>query len=323
MEYRNVGRTGVKVSKVCLGTMAFGGPADEAESARMFERAIELGVNFVDTANVYNQGASEEILGGLMRGRRDELVIVSKVHGRMGDDVNARGASRRHIVSAVEQTLRRLGTDRLDFYLLHRFDNETAIEETLSAFDDLIARGLILYCGASNWAAWQTMKALGIADARGFDRFALIEPMYNIVKRQAEVEILPLARAEGLGVIPYSPLGGGLLTGRYRSDEGAAAGRLVENPMYAKRYGLPEYHRIADDFVALARSEGVHPATLAVAWCASHPGVTAPIVGARSLEQLEPSLAAAAFEMTPELRSAITAVTPEVAPAHDRREEVA
>lgn len=321
MEYRNVGRTGVKVSSLCLGTMSFGGPADEAESARMFERALEAGINFIDTANIYNDGASEEILGRLMRGRRDELVVVSKVHGRMGEDVNAGGASRRHIVAAVEQTLKRLGTDRLDFYLLHRFDAETAIEETLSAFDELIRRGLILYCGASNWSAWQTMKALGIADARGFQPFTLLEPMYNLVKRQAEVEILPLAQSEGLGVISYSPLAAGLLAGGYGVGKRPASGRLVENQMYMKRYGIGDYYEIADRFVALARERGVHPATLAVAWTMAHPGVTAPIIGARDVEQLEPSLAAADFDLTPELRAEVTALTPEVPLAHDRREE--
>ncbi|MBX3142845.1 MAG: aldo/keto reductase [Trueperaceae bacterium] len=322
MEYRNIGRTGVKVSSLCLGTMSFGGPADEAESGRMFERALEVGVNFIDTANVYNNGVSEEILGRLMRGRRDELVVVSKVHGRMGTGVHAGGASRRHIVAAVEQTLKRLGTDRLDFYLLHKFDNETSIDETLSAFDELIRRGLILYCGASNWSAWQTMKALGISGARGYQPFTLLEPMYNLLKRQAEVEILPLAQSEGLGVISYSPLAAGLLAGGYGVGKRPASGRLVENQMYMKRYGVDDYYEIADRFVALAQERGVHPATLAVAWTMAHPGVTAPIIGARDVAQLEPSLAAASFEMTPELWAEVSALTPEVPLAHDRREEV-
>lgn len=321
MEYRNVGRTGVKVSRLCLGTMSFGGPADETESARMFERALELGVNFIDTANVYNQGVSEEILGRLMRGRRDDLVVVSKVHGRMGTGVNAGGASRRNIVAAIERSLKRLGTDRLDFYLLHRFDDQTQVEETIQAFDELVKRGLIVYWGVSNWAAWQTMKALGISHARGLEPLKLIEPMYNLVKRQAEVEILPLALAEGLGVISYSPLAGGLLSGKYGVNRRPDAGRLVENRMYMKRYGREEYFDVAERFVALAHANGVHPATLAVSWTLSHPAVTAPIIGARDLEQLEPSLAAAAYELSPELRAEIEALTPEVPLAHDRREE--
>ncbi len=321
MDYRTVGRTGVKVSQLCFGTMSFGDTADEAESARLFERCLDTGINFFDSANVYARGRSEEILGKLMKGQRDSLVITSKVFGKMGEDVNARGLSRRHITKAVEDSLKRLGTDRLDFYFVHQFDHDTPVKETLRALDDLVERGLILYPAVSNWAAWQIAKALGIAAREGLARFELVQPMYNLVKRQAEVEILPLAHSETLGVIPYSPLGGGLLTGKYSTKAKPEAGRLVENKMYTKRYGDDGYFEVAEKFTAYAEDKGVHPVTLAVAWVGSHEAVTAPIIGARNVEQLEPSLATADFTMTPEMRAEISALSPEPPPAHDRSEE--
>ena len=321
MNYKPVGRTGVKVSNLCFGTMSFGDTADEAESARMFGRCLDTGINFFDSANVYAGGRSEEILGDLIADMRDELIIISKVFGKVGEDVNARGLSRRHITRAVEDSLKRLKTDRLEFYFVHQFDANTPIEETLRALDDLVHRGLILYPAVSNWAAWQIMKALGFSAREHLARFELIQPMYSLAKRQAEVEILPMARSEGLGVIPYSPLGGGLLTGKYSTQGKPDKGRLVENTMYAKRYGDTKYYEVAERFTTYAEDHDVHPVTLAVAWAGSHPAVTAPIIGARNVEQLEPSLAAADFVMTPEMRAELTALTPDVAPAHDRSEE--
>jgi len=321
MDHRLVGRTGVRVSSLCLGTMAFGAGADEAEAARMYAAARDAGVNFVDTADVYAGGRSEEIVGRLIEGERDAIVLTSKVFGRVGEDVNARGLSRRHVVRAVEASLRRLRTDRLDFYFVHQFDRDTPMEETLRALDDLVRRGLVLYPAVSNWAAWQIARALGVSAREGLARFELIQPMYNLVKRQAEVEILPLAASEGLGVIPYSPLAAGLLLGRYRRGGRADGGRLVESAAYAKRYARELESDVPERFVAYAAERGVHPATLAVAWVGAHPAVTAPIVGARSLEQLAPSLAAAAFAMTPEMRAEIAALTPPVPMFHDRAEE--
>ncbi|TVR95116.1 MAG: aldo/keto reductase [Trueperaceae bacterium] len=321
MRHRLLGRTGVRVSPLCLGTMAFGGDADDAESARMYALARDAGVDFVDTANVYSRGRSEEVVGRLIADERDQIVLTSKVFGRMGDGPNERGLSRRHIVSAVEASLRRLGTDRIDVYFVHQFDRDTPIEETLRALDDLVRRGLVLYPAVSNWAAWQIAKALGISAREGLARFEVIQPMYNLAKRQAEVEILPLAASEGVGVIPYSPLGGGLLVGRYLGRGAEQAGRLVENAMYAKRYARELESDVAERFVAYAAERGVHPATLAVAWVGSHPAVTAPIVGARNAEQLAPSLAAATFTMTPAMRAEIAALTPPVPLAHDRAEE--
>ncbi len=321
MEYRILGQTGVKVSRLCFGTMSFGGDTGEETAAAMFHRCREAGINFFDCADVYAGGRSEEILGRLIKDCRDEVVITSKVGFAAGKDVNAQGLSRRHIMRAVEASLRRLNTDRLDLYFVHRFDPDTPMEETLRALDDLVHQGKVLYTGVSNWAAWQIATALGIAAREGLARFACIQPMYNLVKRQAEVEILPLAQAEGLGVITYSPLGGGLLSGKYGLGRKPEKGRLVENEMYVKRYGEPAYYEIAERFAAHAREHGLHPATLAVAWVMTHPAVTAPIIGARSLEQLDASLAAAEVVIAPEWRAEIAALSIEPPPATDRSEE--
>jgi aryl-alcohol dehydrogenase-like predicted oxidoreductase len=321
MEYRFLGRTGVQVSRLCFGTMSFGGDADEATSAAMFRRCREAGINFFDTANTYSGGRSEEILGRLIASSRDEIVLTSKVHFPTGPDVNARGSSRRNIMLGIEASLQRLGTDRLDLYFIHGFDANTPADETLRALDDLVHQGKILYPAVSNWSAWQIAKALGLSASRGLARFECIQPMYNLVKRQAEVEILPLAQAEHMGVISYSPLGGGLLTGKFGADSRPGSGRLVENPVYVKRYGDNEYYEAADRFVAYAREHQLHPATLAVAWVMTHPAITAPIIGARNLEQLQPSLAAADVQMTPEWRAEISTLSPEPPPATDRSEE--
>lgn len=321
MEYRTLGRTGIQVSRLCLGTMSFGGAADEETSAAMFRRCRELGVNFFDTANVYNGGRSEEILGRLIESCRDEVVLTSKVCLPVGTGANDRGLSRRHIMLEVEKSLKRLNTDRLDLYFVHHFDSRTAMEETLRALDDLQRQGKIVHPAVSNWAAWQIAKALGLSAKDSLARFECIQPMYNLVKRQAEVELLPLAASEQLGVIPYSPLGGGLLTGKYGADRKPAQGRLVEQQMYGRRYGDGRYYEIADRFSAYAREREVHPATLAVAWVMSHPAVTAPIVGARSVEQLEPSLAALQLNMTPEWREEISQLSDAPPPATDRSEE--
>jgi len=222
---------------------------------------------------------------------------------------------------AVEGSLRRLGTDRLDLYFAHAFDSRVAMEDTLRAFDDLVRQGKILYPAVSNWAAWQIALALGASAREQLARFECIQPMYNLVKRQAEVEILPLARAEQLGVISYSPLGGGLLTGKYGTQCKPDQGRLVQNSMYAKRYSLPEYYDVTEHFISHAKGKGVKPATLAVAWVMSHPAITAPIVGARNVEQLQDSLAALDAGMTPEWRAEVSALSIEPPPATDRLEE--
>ncbi|HJZ49595.1 MAG TPA: aldo/keto reductase [Roseiflexaceae bacterium] len=321
MKYKPLGKTGVKVSTLCFGTMSFGGDADEPTSAVLFNRCREAGINFFDCANGYAAGLSEQILGRLIAPCRDELVITSKVYFPTGPDINARGASRRHIRAAVEASLKRLNTDYLDVYFIHHFDDDTPIEETLRALDDLVRDGKILYPAASNFAAWQVAKALGISARQGWARFECIQPMYNLTKRQAEVELLPMAESEQLGVISYSPLGGGLLSGKYGATRRPESGRLLENQMYQTRYSDALYYDIAERFTSFARERGMHPASLAVAWVASHPAVTAPIIGARNLEQLEDSLRSVEIAMTPELRAEISALSPEPPPATDRNDE--
>lgn len=320
MEYVTVGGTGVSVSPLCFGTMSFGSEADEATSAEMFARCRDAGINFFDTANVYGAGASETILGKLITGSRDDLVITTKVFFPTGADVNAGGLSRRHIARSVEGSLKRLGTDWIDFYFVHSFDQRTPIEETLRALDDLRHQGKILYPAVSNWAAWQIATALGVSAREHLARFELIQPMYNLVRRQAEVEILPLAQAANLGVISYSPLGGGLLTGKYGATRRPEAGRLVESQLYINRYSYDTDFATAEAFSEFAAASGVAPATLAVAWVMSHPGITAPIIGARNLTQLEGSLAALDLEMTPDLRAQISALSATPPPPTDRTE---
>ena len=321
MQSKLLGNTGVKVSSLCLGTMTFGWQADRPTSAAIFQRCREVGINFFDCANVYAGGRSEEILGELIAHCRDEIVLTTKFYGGTGEDVNARGASRYHMRQAVEASLRRLNTDRIDVYFIHHFPADVPLEGVLRSLDDLVRAGKILYPAASNFAAWQIAKPLGISAARGWSRFEVLQPMYNLVKRQAEVEILPLAQSEHLGVIPYSPLGGGLLTGKYAPGKRPDAGRLTENAMYQKRYEQDWGYEVAGNFTQFAQERGYLPPALAVAWVGSHPGVTAPIIGARSLEQLEGSLKSLEIEMTPELRAEISALSPEPPPATDRWEE--
>jgi len=321
MEFRFLGRTGVRVSALCLGTMPFGAEADEAASAAIVHAARESGVNFFDSADVYAGGRAEEILGRLVKDVREEVIITSKAYFQAGTDVNAMGASRRHLFLSVEKSLRRLQTDRIDVYFVHRFDDRTPLEETLRALDDLVRQGKILYTGASNFAAWQVEKALGVAAKAGWTPFHVLQPMYSLVKRQAEAEILPMAQAENLGVITYSPLAGGLLSGKYGVGRKPETGRLLTHKISQVRYGEPWNYEVAERFADFARGRGLDPVTLAVAWVGSHPAVTAPIIGPRAADQLRASLAAADLKMTAELRAAVSALSPEPPPATDRNEE--
>jgi aryl-alcohol dehydrogenase-like predicted oxidoreductase len=323
MELRFLGRTGVKVSRLCMGTMTFGGEADEATSAAIIRRCRDAGINFFDCADVYNKGRAEEIVGRLLRECRNQVVLATKAYFPTSDDANARGTSRYHLVRAAEASLRRLGTDRIDLYYLHRFDDATALEESLRGLELLVQRGMVLYPALSNFAAWQCARALGIAEARQFAPVVCVQPMYNLAKRQAEVEILPFCQAENIAATPYSPLGGGLLTGKYGSDQASSAsdGRLARNRMYATRYGDPDNFAIAARLAQFARDHGYEPAALAIAWVAAHPAVTAPIIGARSVAQIDAALAALTIDMSPDLRAAVSALSPTPPPATDRNEE--
>ena len=319
MSMKLLGRTGIQVSPLCFGTMSFGGDADEAASAELYKAVRDKGINFLDCADVYVGGRSEEILGRLIAHERDQIVLTTKCHGPMGDGPNDGGLSRRHITSAVEASLKRLNTDRVEVLFIHKWEDEPPMDVQLRAIEDLVRAGKVLHVGVSNWAAWQVAKGLGLAALHQWQPIDVIQPMYNLVKRQAEVEILPQARDAGLGVITYSPVGGGLLSGKY-SDGGT--GRIVDNPMYTARYPAGRMHEIAAAFSAKAREIGTHPVTLAVAWVMSNPDVTCPIIGARSVEQLGPSLNVPDFDMTPELREEVTSLSSAPPPATDRLEEL-
>lgn len=318
MKTKLLGRTGIHVSQLCFGTMSFGGDADEATSASMYKAVRDAGINFFDTANEYNKGKSEEILGRLAKDHRDDLVITTKCFNKTGPDVNAGGANRRHVVQAVEASLRRLQTDRIDVLFLHRFDPVTPIDEMMRGLEDLVRSGKVIYPAVSNWSAWQTQRAVDIQERNDWARLQVIQPMYNLVKRQAEVELLPMAAANGIGVIPYSPAAAGLLSGKYF---GQASGRLKTNKMYEARYGEEWAFETAEKYVALCRQKGLHPVSAAIAWVGSHPAITAPIIGARNLDQLKDSLASVNVDMTLELRAEIADLSRTPPPATDRLEE--
>ena len=319
MKYRGLGRSGVQVSQLCLGTMAFGGDADAAEAARMFRAARDAGINFFDTADHYNSGRSEEILGELIRGGRDDLVIATKCFNPTGTDVNARGASRRHVTRAVEKSLRRLGTDRVEVLFLHHYDQHTPLDEHVRTLEDMVRSGKVLYPALSNYSAWQTQAVIGIQERNNWARIQAIQPMYSLVKRQAEVELLPMARANGVGVMAYSPTGGGLLSGRYL--EAGAQGRHTTNKQYKARYGEDWMHETAARFVAYCKQRGWHPVSAAVAWVGAHPAITCPIVGGRNVEQLRASLDAVKVPITPEVRAEMAALSRTPPPATDRSDE--
>jgi aryl-alcohol dehydrogenase-like predicted oxidoreductase len=321
MTTRFLGKTGVKVSPVALGAMSFGGDADEAAAWGIYRAARDAGINFIDTADVYNEGRSEEFLGRFMRGERDDIVLATKAYFPAGAGANARGSSRYHLVRAVEASLRRLQTDRIDVFYLHRFDDATDLGETLRALDDLVRAGKILYPACSNFAAWQVAHALGVAAVHGLAPLVAIQPMYNLVKRTAEIEILPMAKSLGIAVVPYSPTGGGLLAGKYSVATRPQHGRLVDTKMYSIRYGQPAFYEVAERFTALATELGHHPVTLAAAWVMSNPAVTSVLVGGRNAEQLAPAFAALHVTLDAETRAKISALSPEPPPATDRNEE--
>ncbi len=321
MQYAFLGRTGVKVSRLALGTMTFGGEADDAAAAAIVQRARSAGVNLIDTADVYQEGRSEKILGRLLRGWRDEVVLATKAYYPTGPDPNARGSSRYHLVRAVEASLTRLATDRIDIYYLHRFDDVTDIGESLRALDDLVRQGKILYPACSNFAAWQVAHAQGVAAAGGLAPLCAVQPMYNLLKRQAEVEILPMAQALDIAAIVYSPTAGGLLTGKYAGGARPDAARLAVDTMYQRRYADTANWTAADAFVALAAELGFEPTTLAVGWVAAHPAVTSVLLGARSVEQLDAGLAAADLVLDDATYARVAALTPAPPPATDRSDE--
>lgn len=321
MKYKYLGKAGIKVSELCFGTMSFGANADKDNSRAMYKQVRDAGINFFDCANVYQKGIAEEYLGEFVKGERDDLIIASKAFFPMSDKPNDKGASRKNLLASLHASLNRLKTDYIDIYFIHGFDINTPMEETLRVLQDFVSQGKILYIGVSNFAAWQVSKALTIAEFKNLTPIHCIQPMYNITKRQAEVELLPMAEEEGLGVMTYSPLGAGLLTGKYGPGKAPLSGRLVDNSMYNTRYGGDFYYKVAGDFTRIAEERGLHPASLAVAWTASHPAVTAPIIGVGNSAQLAPSLESVNIVIDDEIKIEIDKISPPPPPATDRTEE--
>lgn len=321
MKYTHLGQTGLKVSQLCFGTMSFGGDADEKESAKMFHACRDIGINFFDCADAYSKGKAETILGKLIKDCRDEIVLTSKCFIQMDDNILSGGAGRRHIIQACEASLKRLGTDYLDIFFMHRWSDIAPLEETLRALEKLVSDGKVHHLGVSNYSAWQIAKALGIASKNNWQRIDVVQPMYSLVKRQVESEILELAKAENLGVMTYSPVGGGLLSGKYTKDNRPSGGRISANPEYAARYKEDWVFEVAENFSEFAKLKGIHPVSLAVSWVAKNQTITCPIIGARSLEQLQPSLDSINIEMTDALYAELCALTRTPPPATDRLEE--
>jgi len=310
MEYVRLGRSGLRVSRLCMGTMTFGREADVETSFAILDRFVEVGGTFVDTADQYSTGGSERIVGRWLqeRGNRQQIVLASKVYATMGSGPNDGGLSRIHIQRAVEDSLRRLQTDIIDLYQIHRWDPNTPSDETLRALDDLVRQGKVRYIGCSNLKAWHLAEFLYKARQAGLTEFISLQPLYNALNRNIELELLELCQAEELGVISYNPLAGGMLTGKYGRNLLPAGARLEAFQAYYERYFTDEALVIVDGFVTAAADRGVSPAALALAWVLAEPRITCPILGARNLEQLNDTLTGLDLQLTAEERSTIPAI---------------
>jgi aryl-alcohol dehydrogenase-like predicted oxidoreductase len=309
MRYTTLGATGATVSRVCLGCMSYGSSRwrpwvlDEEEARPFFRRAIEAGINFFDTADMYSLGVSEEVTGRALRehGNLEEIVLATKVFNPMGEGPNMRGLSRKHVVQACEASLRRLGVETIDLYQIHRFDPATPIEETLAALDHLVHAGKVRYIGASSGWAWQMARALSASERNGWARFVSMQNHYNLVYREEEREMIPLCRAEGIAVIPWSPLARGLLAGgRTSAEDRASTTRAATDEYGHTLYGGPGDWEVVEAVRAVAAERGVTPAEVALAWLLSRPGVTAPIVGATKLSHLDAAIRAVDLVLEPE-----------------------
>ena len=313
MEYRSLGRTGVKVSSLCLGCMMFGGKTTPADSAAIIDRALDAGINFLDTANVYSIGRSEEATGEALKrsGKRNEVVLATKVHGKMGPGPNDMNNTRRHIIEQCEASLRRLQTDWIDLYQIHRPQSDMPIDETLRAMDDLVRSGKVRYIGTSTFAAWQLIESLWVSKEYGLNRFVCEQPPYNLLDRRIERELLPMAQSYGIGTIPWSPLAGGLLTGKYSRDsqppEDSRYANIDANPMYRRRMNDAIWD-VIEGLEVIAKEKGVSLSQLSLAWVMQQPGVTSPIIGPRTMEQFEDNLKAVDVTITDDDRKAIDRV---------------
>jgi aryl-alcohol dehydrogenase-like predicted oxidoreductase len=315
MQLRNLGVTGVKVSPLCLGAMMFGqwGNPDHDESIRIIHAALDAGINFIDTADVYSRGESEEIVGKALKGRRDHVVLATKVHGEMGDDPNEFGNTRRWIVKEVENSLRRLGTDWIDLYQIHRPEEDTDIDETLGALSDLVHQGKVRYIGSSTFPASQIVEAQWTAERRGRQRFITEQPPYSLLVRGIEADVLPTCKRYGMGVIPWSPLAGGWLSGRWRKGQDAPQSTRAQRLPHRYDLSLPGNQRkldAVDELAKLADEAGLSLIHLAIAFVMRHPAVTAPIIGPRTMEQLESQLGASEVELSDEILDRIDEVVP-------------
>lgn len=313
-DYRLFGRTGVKVSPLTLGCMMFGRRTELEDSVRIIDRALDAGINVLDTSNSYSRGVSEQFTGEALKrnGKRDRVFLASKVHFPMDDsDPNAQGVSRRHIIQQAELSLKRLQTDHLDLYQIHRPHPEVAIDETLRALDDLVRSGKVRYIGTTTFASWQIVEALWASERHHLNRFVSEQPPYNLLDRRIERELIPAAQTFGLGVIPWSPLAGGLLTGKYLRDQPPPEGtRYAQGgPIQAKRFTRESFD-VIEPLVALAAEKGVPLSQFALAWVVQQPGITSPIIGPRTLEQLEDALAALSIDITAEDRARIDEIIP-------------
>ncbi len=308
MEYVNLGATGTKVSRLCLGTMTYGSKQwrewvlEEEQAKPFFRAAIEQGINFFDTADMYSVGRSEEITGAALKefgGSRDKLVIATKVFNKMSDDPNDRGLSRKHILSSIDQSLRRLGTDYVDLYQIHRYDPETPIEETLEALDQVVRSGKALYIGASSMYAWQFLKMLEFSRQNHLARFVTMQNHYNLVYREEEREMIPLCLSEKIGLIPWSPLARGFVTGNRKRDKNETIRAKTDEYAHGL-YGKESDYAVVDRITEIAQKRGVNNAQIALAWVLAQPGVTAPIVGASKLPHLDDAVRALDIHLTPE-----------------------
>ncbi len=315
MQYRPLGRTGVQVTSLCLGCMMFGRRTNVSDSIAIIDRALDAGINFLDTANVYARGQSEEITGKALagNGKRQRVVLATKVHGRMADeDPNAFGNSRRHIIEQCEASLKRLQTDYIDLYQIHRPEPETPIDETLRALDDLVRSGKVRYIGTSTFGAWQVVEALWASKELGLNRFVSEQPPYNILDRRIERELLPMAQTFGIGLIPWSPIAGGLLSGKYRRGEPPPAGsRFSEQNAPNRTQRLVEgIYDVVEQLESIAQSKDCTLVQLALAWVMAQPGITSPIVGPRTFGQLEEYLGAPSVTLTDADRARIDELVP-------------
>ncbi|MCC6444646.1 MAG: aldo/keto reductase [Armatimonadetes bacterium] len=305
MEYRSLGRTGAQVSMLCLGCMNFGWGTEEADAIAVIHRALDAGINFLDTANVYARGSSEQMTGkALTNGRRDRVFLATKVHGKMGEEPNDWGNHRFHIMRQCEESLKRLGTDHIDLYQIHRPQPSVPIDETLRALDDLVRQGKIRYIGTSTFAAWQLCESLWVSKELGLNRFACEQPPYHILDRRIERELIPFCQTYGFGIIPWSPLAGGLLTGKYRRGGTGPEGSRYEKGGPEQRFTEAALN-IVDALRPIVEEKGCSMSQFALAWCARQPGVTSPIIGPRTMEQLEDNLKAAEIAITDEDRQKI------------------